>query len=169
MVSENGKVNRALAGAALSVGAGVRVSDTPGYMPLHNETALNGIAARVGALLFGQDAIVVNNRWGGGSTDMGDLSCVMPAVHPFGGGGTGLAHGDDFAIADSEKASVDGARFLTGMAAALLQDGGAALRQVKEGFTPLFATYHEYFAFVDAMTQDRELVRYAKDGASVVW
>jgi amidohydrolase len=169
MVSENMKVNRALAGAALSLGARLRVSDTPGYMPLHNDAALNELAAQVGAALFGQEAVVDSGRWGGGSTDMGDLSCVLPVVHPWGGGGRGIIHGDEFTVADSERASVGGARFLAGMAVALLQDGGAELRTAKAGFTPLFASYQDYFNFIDAMAQDRELVAYEGSGAAVYY
>src|SRR5262245_42193941 len=65
-----------------------------------------------------------------GSTDMGDLSQVMPILHPFIGGARGTGHGADYAIADPELAYVGMAKLLAGMAIDLLGDGAAGARAV---------------------------------------
>ena len=40
-----------------------------------------------------------------GSTDMGDLICLIPCIHPLLGGFSGAAHSREFRIADPEIAS----------------------------------------------------------------
>ena len=45
-----------------------------------------------------------------GSTDMGDVSQIMPVIHPFSGGVSGTSHGTDYLIEDYEKAVVNPAK-----------------------------------------------------------
>ena len=169
IVKENKKVNRALAGAALSIGAGLRVNDVPGYMPLHNNERLNALSRDVGAALFGEGRLDSGDSWKGASTDMGDLSCVMPVVHPSGGGGEGTAHGDDYRVANPDVAYIDSTRYITAMAFTLLADGGAELIKIKENHKPVFENYKAYFDYIDALYSNRELVSYDGDSAAVVW
>jgi len=169
IVSENKKVNRALAGAALSMGARVRVRDIPGYMPLHNNECLSELILKTGAEILGEDNVQTYDEWCAGSTDMGDLCCVMPVVQPGGGGGEGTGHGEDYRVADAKIACLDSARCAVGFICVLLGEGGARLYKVKEGYRPAFPSYREYFNFVDAMYTDRELVTYEGESASVVW
>ena len=39
-----------------------------------------------------------------GSTDMGDISQIMPAIHPYVAAATGKAHGNDYVVQDYELA-----------------------------------------------------------------
>ena len=169
IVSENKKINRALAGAALSIGARVRVRDIPGYMPLHNDAYLSNLMYMTGAAILGEDRVNASDEWGAGSTDIGDLSCVMPVVQPGGGGGEGTGHGEDYRVADAKIACLDSARCIIGLVCVLLGEGGAELYKVKEGYRPKFTSYREYFEFAGAMYTDSELVTYNGDSASVVW
>jgi len=169
IVSENKKVNRALAGAALSLGAQVRVTDFPGYMPLNHDSGMIELSQEIATAMFGEDMSVVKEIVGGGSSDMGDLSCVMPVIQPLGGGGIGIGHGEDFYIADKDIACVDSARYIAGLSVALLENGGTRLYEIKEKFTPVFASHQEYFDFVEAMRTQRELVMYDGETAAVVW
>ena len=45
IVNANGKVNRALVGAALSLGTNIEIIDTPGYAPLYNDKNMIDVAA----------------------------------------------------------------------------------------------------------------------------
>ena len=65
-----------------------------------------------------------------GSTDMGDLSQVMPVLHPYIGGAVGSGHGADFAIADTSLAYVTLAKSLAAMAVDMLSDGAQGAREV---------------------------------------
>lgn len=164
IIRENRRVNRALAGAAAALGAGLSVSDRPGYMPLRNDPGLLGVVTGAMEALAGPGRVDASGKWDTGCTDMGDISCVMPAVHPHIGGSAGQVHGADYRIADRESACVLAAKLLAASACALLEGGAArALRIIREKKT-LFPTAADYFRAVDALFTDREAVACREDG-----
>lgn len=65
-----------------------------------------------------------------GSTDMGDISHVMPALHPYMGGAAGSGHGADYAIADPGLAYVEPAKQLAIMAVDLLWGNAETAREI---------------------------------------
>jgi hypothetical protein len=65
-----------------------------------------------------------------GSTDMGDLSHVMPILHPYMGGARGSGHAADYEIADTTLAYVAPAKALAAMVIDLLGDGAAKGREI---------------------------------------
>ena len=65
-----------------------------------------------------------------GSTDMGDLSQVIPVLHPYMGGATGTGHAADYAIVDKPLAYVAPAKALAAMAVDMLWDDAAGARDV---------------------------------------
>ena len=60
-----------------------------------------------------------------GSTDMGDLSQIMPAIHPYAGGARGQGHGSDYEIVDYETAAVVPAKAMAMTVIDLLADGAS--------------------------------------------
>ena len=106
ILEANTKVDRALRGAALAVGAGVEITTLPGYLPLApNETLVELYGGNAEKLVDPSD---INPDLGhrSGSTDMGDLSQIMPCLHPYSGGAQGNGHGSDYEIVDYETAAV---------------------------------------------------------------
>ncbi|MEA4965244.1 MAG: amidohydrolase [Oscillospiraceae bacterium] len=162
------KVNRALAAGALALGARVRITDRPGYAPVHCSVGLRDASQRCAESLFGRDQVNCREPWGAGSTDMGDLSCLMPAMHPHIAGAAGRSHGDDYRIADAETACVQSAKLQVLLAAELLRNGAAVAREIVRGFTPRYKSKEEYFAAIDRLFSDRTLVDYRPDGTAVV-
>jgi amidohydrolase len=75
-------VERCARGAALACGVEVNIDMRQGYREMKNNRA---IAERFGAALqaLGRSAREVDPRVGAGSTDMGDLSQVVPSIHPY--------------------------------------------------------------------------------------
>ena len=169
IVYENTKVNRALAGAAVAMGAKVHIEDTPGYMPLINNTELNNLAAETASDILGSVNILVNDKWSAGSTDMGDLSCVLPVIQPGGGGGEGIGHGENYNVKNYDTACISSARFLSFMTYRLLSNNGAELKQIKKEFTPFCSSYEEFFKFIDKLFLCEDLVEYDSDTATVKW
>ena len=163
----NRKATRALAAGALAIGAEVTVSDRPGYAPLVNEPGLIEVAKTCMAALVGVEEVSIEDRWGCGSTDMGDVSTVIPAIHPYAGGVSGSSHGDDYQVVDPELACVKSAQLQVLMAAELLKDNAARARQIIENFTPVYPTKADYFAAVDKFMRDIDLVSYTENGAEV--
>ena len=163
IVRENRKINRALAGAAAAMGANVLLCDRPGYTPLINDPMLLEVAHKAMAAIAGEDKIWQGN-WSTGCTDMGDLSAVMPAIHPYVGGAAGTGHGADYRIADPVTACVTSAKCQLLMVRMLLENNAAEARRVVESSKPRFSSKADYFAMMDALTLDREAVRTNEDG-----
>ena len=81
------------------------------------------------------------------STDMGDLSHLMPALHPFAGGYRGTNHSRDFLVADEEMAYVLPATMMALTVVDLLHGDAAGARRAVESYTPRL-TRAEYFAYL---------------------
>ncbi|HEV8615984.1 MAG TPA: amidohydrolase [Methylomirabilota bacterium] len=139
------KVDRAFRAGALALGARVEIETLPGYMPMTCDQNMARLFKETASALVGED----NYRQIGhrtGSTDMGDLSMVMPILHPYIGGAEGSGHGADYRIVDNTLAYVTQAKALAAMAVDLLADGGAAARGVLEAAKPPM-TREQYLAF----------------------
>lgn len=162
----NRKVNRALCGAALSLGANVDIQDTPGYAPLTNAPAMIDLA-RDAAAKIPDIPYEYSDTIGTGCTDMGDLSCVMPAIHPYAPGATGTSHGSDYKIANPELACVASAKWQLEMLSLLLSDNAKRAKEIIDGFTPAFASKEEYFNCIDSFTRSGDRITYDESGASI--
>jgi hypothetical protein len=77
---------------------------------------------------------------------MGDISHVMPTLHPYMGGASGSGHGADYAITDPRLAYVEPAKQLAMMAVDMLADGAAGARRVLAAEKPRM-TREGYLAF----------------------
>jgi len=164
----NHKVNRALCGAALSLGANVEIFDTPGYAPLENDDNLIAISAEAAALAIDEYEFTVNDMIGAGSTDMGDLSCIMPVVHPYAGGAAGKAHGNDYQIIDPVAACIGSAKLQLGMLYILLSNGAERAKNVIAEYKPEFESKEAYFAFVDGISCKGNRIEYSDENTVTV-
>ncbi|MBT6683085.1 MAG: amidohydrolase, partial [Chloroflexi bacterium] len=103
----NEKVDRALRAGALAVGATVDITTLPGYLPLAQDRILATIHRANAEALVGPDLV---HEFGmrGGSTDMGDLTQIMPGIHPYVGGAVGRSnHAEDMVVDDYNLAVLD--------------------------------------------------------------
>jgi len=170
IVAANTRVNRALAGAALSMGANVQLCDRPGYMPVANDPTLSKFFGEAAKCVVPEENVTVGEGWSYGSTDMGDLSVVMPAIHPHGSGTSGIGHGADYCIAEPECAVMESAKVQLILLGMLLSDDAAKAREVLANAKPRFATREEYFAAQDALILDSKAVTYGEEGkAELNW
>jgi metal-dependent amidase/aminoacylase/carboxypeptidase family protein len=139
------KVDRAFKAGALALGATVQIETLPGYLPMRCDPVMaryfrDAVVGLVGEEHYRQ----VGHRTG--STDMGDLSQVMPILHPYMGGATGSGHGADYRIVDPALAYVTMAKSLAGMAVDMLADGAKGAREVLAQARPPM-TREAYLAF----------------------
>lgn len=167
ILEENKKVNRALIGAALSIGANIEIIDMPGYAPLNNNKDMTELAADAFHALFPDEDFPIGKGKGTGSTDMGDLSCIMPVVHPYCAGASGTSHGNDYRISDPQRACVDNAKWQLAMLRLLLENNAARAREILDHFTPQFASAADYLAYLDAINNSGNRIEYTEDGARV--
>jgi len=145
ILDANVRVDRALKAGALALGAQVEIETLPGYLPLFNHMGMAAHFKANAAALLGADQVTETGHRSG-STDMGDISHVMPTLHPYMGGASGSGHGADFAIADPKLAYVEPAKQLALMAVDMLWDDAKAAREIIAGFKPRM-TKEAYLSF----------------------
>ena len=149
VVAASAKVNRALEAGAYAVGARCEIKELPGYLPMRQNPDLDRVFLQNARALLGEEHVIdatVGPKMGAGSSDMGDLSHVIPAIHPVAGGFCGSAHAKDFAICDEEMAYILPAKMMAATAVDLLWDGAAEALRVKENFVPKY-TKESYLQF----------------------
>lgn len=161
----NRKVNQALCGAALSLDCNVDIEDIPGYAPLINDKNMICVAQEAAKAAIPEHTFVTRDASWSASTDMGDLSCIMPVVHPCAAGEVGKAHGNDYYIADPVAACVDSAKLQVEMLYILLSNGAERAKEVIENFVPQFKSKEEYFAYVDSISCAGNRIEYKDDGS----
>ena len=164
----NKRINRALAGAAVSIGARLEIIDIPGYAPLNNSMDMIEVAKEAMAIALPDETFTVRPVYGTGCTDMGDLSAIMSAIHPYCPGGVGTGHGSDYYITDPEAACLGSAKLQLGMIKVLLSDGAERAKKIVADFVPEFASKDEYLAFLDTLDAAGEHVVYNDDGSVTV-
>ena len=146
LMDANTKVDRALRAGAMAVGADVKIQTIPGYMPLQQHKGMAEIFRANAVNLVGEDNVsYVNHR--GGSTDMGDISRVMPVIHPYIGGAVGLGHGATYVIEDYSLAVIKGAKALAYTVIDLLGDNAAHGNSIVGGQRPDMSI-SEYLKFM---------------------
>ena len=163
----NKKVNQALCGAALSLGTNVDITDISGYAPLSCDENLIKVFAEASKLIIPEYEVNISEVTESGSTDMGDLSCIMPVVHPYAGGAAGKSHGNDYRIADPVAACVGSAKVQVAMLKLLLSDGAKRAYEIIETYEPQFKSKEEYFAYVDALNTSGDRIEYKEDSAVI--
>ena len=129
------KVDRALRGAAVALGCSVEIETVPGYLPLCNDPDLGELFKDNAARIFGPDQYR-DYPHGGGSTDAGDLSQIMPVLHPAMTGASGVVHGPDWGIADPAAGYLAPAKVLAMMAIDLLYSDASTARDILQNHAP---------------------------------
>ena len=167
MAAANKKVNRALIGGALSLGANVEIVDSPGYSPMRNSIDMLKVAKEAYETLFPSKEFVIEETYGTGSTDMGDLSCIMPAIHPYCAGSEGSSHGMNYYIVDPVAACVDNAKWQLTIASMLLEDGAAAAKKIIEEYDAPFESAKAFLAYQDSIASSGDRITYTEDGAEI--
>jgi len=140
------KVDRALRAGAMALGAQVEIDTLPGYMPLLNHRPMVELF-RENYLTSHPVAGWEEAGHGAWSTDLGDISHIMPTIEPSIAGFAGVVHGSDWRITDQYLAYILPAKLMAMTIIDLLADGAATAREILAGFTPAM-TRDEYLAFM---------------------
>ena len=160
----NEKVNRAISAAAVAIGCGVKIDDVPGSEPVIEDPNLSKLAFTVYEDIAGKDGYFYEDKWYASSTDMGDISSIVPAIHAYATGAVGSSHGIDYFIKDAYSACVNSAKFQFGMIRKLLVDGAKEAKDIMAKFKPTFNSIEEYLAHKDSMDMHKDTVIFNDDG-----
>jgi len=169
IMQNNDKVNRALASGALALGAEIVSEDRPGYSPLLNDEGLKNLLCDVAEEIFDKENVIRDLPWGCGSTDMGDLSCVMRAVHAHVSGAVGHGHGDDYYIQDPETACVMSAEVYMMAVRALLENNAEKANNIIAGPALRYPNKEAFFNDINKLMADRDMVKYTDKGAEIIY
>ncbi len=140
------KVDRALRAGAMGLGAEVEIASLPGYMPLFNHETLAELFVGNFTTFYDESAWH-NDGHGTFSSDIGDISHLMPTIEPSIAGFSGTVHGSDWRITDPYLAYVLPAKLMAMTVIDLLAGGAAQAHQILDDFTPQM-TKDEYLAFM---------------------
>lgn len=168
MESANAKVNQALTGTAYSIDTNVEIIDIPGYAPLVNDLNMCNLAKDALEAVAPEEVLDVQHAVGTGSTDMGDLSSFMPVVHPYAGGAVGKSHGNDYEIADPERACVTSAKWQLAMIKLLLSDGAERAKRIIAEHNPIFPSAQAFLDYQDSINTSGDRIEYRDDGSAVI-
>ena len=106
--------------------------------------------------------------WSTGSSDFGDITCVMPGVQFNAAGATGTGHGIDYQTADPDRQCVGSAKAQLLVADALLKEDAAAAKGIVAGYEPKYPSAAAFLAALDAMVLDKDAVVYDGQGNATV-
>jgi len=152
MQEANQKVNRALKAGAMAIGAEVEILDLPGYLPSVSDARLDQLFGANMAAALGADAVGQAGHQTG-SSDIGDVSHLMPALHAYMKAAKGNLHGEDFVIGDRRLAYVESAKGLALTAVDLLWDGAREGLSIKKGYQAKY-TKEAYLKIMSQFSQD---------------
>ncbi len=142
----NEAVNRAVQGASQMIGTEVFIEDMLGFLPLKECDAVNDVMDEVAKEVLGENTLI-HGVPAVGSSDIGDISSMIPTVQPSIGGFSGTIHSKDFLVSAPEVAYIGAAKILAATIVELLTNHAAKATKVIENFTPLF-TQDEYIAYL---------------------
>ncbi len=163
IIDANYKVNRALCGAALSLETNIEICDTPGYAPLENDKNLIKVFEEAAKLAVPEYACTCTDTISSGSTDMGDLSGIMPVVYPYAGGAKRKSHGNDYEIVNPVSACVGSAKVQLTMLYLLLCDNAKRANEIIKEFKPALASKEDYFNYVDKLNTSGDRIEYCAE------
>lgn len=153
ILDANAKTTRAFEAGGYAVGAKAEINDFPGYLPMLPETPLLSLIEAAKLLVNETDIeIVDSNTHTTGSTDVGDLSHVLPVFSFNTGGVSGSAHSASFKVVDPYTAYVLPAQIAALTVYDLLTDNAQKAKEIKKSFIPKL-TKEEYIRYMDSITK----------------
>ena len=147
MARYNKAGDRALRAGGDAIGAKCEIRNLPGYLPLAPDDAFREVLRDNAVELFGKEKVTLGEH-SSGSTDMGDVSLLMPVIHPWVGCVDGVLHGADYELRDREAAFTRIPQALALTIVDLLADGAQKADEICTAFKPRLDR-ESYVAFMD--------------------
>lgn len=153
IVDGNQRVNRALKAGGDAVGATCVIHDLPGYLPMRDNPDMNQLLRSNSEPLFGTENVRQRVHMTA-STDMGDVSHLMPVIHPWVGCIEGVLHSAEYNITVPDVAYIKTAQALAMTIVDLLYDEAQVAEEILENFeAPL--TKETYIELLDSITNGK--------------
>ncbi|WP_042277122.1 M20 family metallopeptidase [[Clostridium] dakarense] len=147
MIDASERINKALIAGGMAVGADVILTEIPGYLPILRYRSMDNLFSDNLVELGIDSEKIVDGGDFTGSFDFGDISHLMPTLHPMIGGVKGALHTRDFEIVDEDLAYIVPAKSMAMTVVDLLFDGAKEANDILSDFTPVM-TKEEYLGFL---------------------
>ena len=142
----NHQVNTAALHCAQALGGSCVIEDTPGYLPLHQNDALNEVVLEQMREITAESSIL-RGEISPAAGDVGDISVFKPLIQYGYSGFSGAIHGKDLKIADPEEVYIVQPKLVGGIVSKLLEHPERAM-EIAASFKPSM-TYPEYMAYLN--------------------
>ena len=156
MMRVDQRVNAALKLGAEAIGAGITIINSGMDLPCHQNKRLGELYLQNAREILGEDR--VETMFGdhrGSSTDCGDVASLLPLIHPYFGGFTGLPHANDFDVVDEYAAYVVPAKIAAATVIDLLSDDAALAKEIVASYEPAFASKDAYLAYASSLFSEK--------------
>ena len=152
MLELNDRFDNVVMHAAKAAECEVEIESLNGYMPLINDRELGAVLKNTTAFYFPEYEYKDTLPCSGGSTDMGDIALIVPAVHAHVPGAGGTLHGVTFHVADPHSAYVKSSAVNAGTAAVLLFGNAETGRKIAANKKSLMPV-QEYIKMIDGINR----------------
>ena len=155
IIDANKKVDNCLRAGALATGASIKITTIAGYLPINNNKNLQNIYLSNLKNNFSTNEIVLDGH-SGGSTDMGDVSSLIPSIHPYVGGCSGSSnHANDMVVENYNLSVTESGRMMAHTIIDLLENNAKRGKEVVKNFVPTFKKI-DYLAYLRNLSKEEE-------------
>ena len=161
----NDRINRAFAASAAAMGCRLIIEDEHGYAPRVYDPNFVDVFRRAALMVMVEDKLSIGTHINTGCSDLGDVSTLMPVIHPRIGGAVGNFHGIDFYIENPELATVKSALIQAFILVLLLKDNAAEAKRIIDNKKTVYSSKEEYIKSIDSITVTIDAVTYEEDGS----
>ena len=124
------KVDNAAKAGALALGVDCKIENTKGYAPLIQNEYLSNVFVDNAKQFLNEEKIEYYKNMTG-STDIGDVSNIIPVIQPTIGGFDGALHSKEFKITDQEFVYITASKILAMTVWDLAKDNAKTAREIK--------------------------------------
>ncbi len=148
MIDANKKVNRGLVAGAHAVGAEIEITEIPGYLPILKHDSMEEVLESNIEFLGMKNGMIQGGDFTG-SFDFGDVSHIMPTLHPMFGGISGALRTRDFKTVDVDIAILAPAKAMALTVIDLLFQNATKAKDILDNFKPVM-TKEQYLEFMQS-------------------
>ena len=155
IMDANEKVDNCLKAGALAIGCKLKIVTIPGYLPIKNNQELQDLYLSNLKNNYNEKDIIIDNH-SGGSTDMGDVSNLIPSIHPYVGGCIGSSnHANDMVVENYDLSVIESGRMMAHTIIDLLGNNAENAKKIKNQFEPSFDR-KSYLSFLRSLSKEDE-------------
>lgn len=140
-------VERSVSGACRMIGAKYSIETIPGYLPLSESIELSEVFEEISRVVLGEENLVYGSAITG-SSDIGDVSHILPTIQPSIGGFSGALHSKQFQVSNPETAYLKATEIMAKTVIELLCNQAQKAKNVVDSFHPQMSK-EEYIEYLN--------------------